>query len=179
MVHGFVSQSGGALRIESEPGCGTEVSLHLPAAPAPAPARPGAGAAIPSARPAPQPARVLLVDDDAPARLMIAVGLRDAGHAVTEAADAEAALDALGGGAAFDILVTDYAMPGMNGMALATAARAGRPGLPVVLMTGHAAESEDALEHAADAVLRKPFALDELERRIEALRLHEPDGVVR
>jgi CheY-like chemotaxis protein/two-component sensor histidine kinase len=171
MVHGFVSQSGGALRIESEPGRGTKVSLHLPGASATGPNPAGADGAIPSARQPANPARVLLVDDDASTRLMLAVGLREAGHAVTEAPDAEAALAALREGTLFDVLVTDYAMPGMNGALLAKAACALRPSLPVILMTGHAAESMDALKRVADAVLRKPFTPEDLELRIEALRL--------
>jgi CheY-like chemotaxis protein len=81
---------------------------------------------------------VLLVEDDALVRAALAATLRDLAYRIVEAADADAALAILDAGAAVDVVVTDLTMPGsMDGLGFAGVARAWRPGLPVVLITGH------------------------------------------
>ena len=78
------------------------------------------------------------MEDDALVRGALAETLSDLRYRVVEAADADAALAVLDSGAAVDAILTDLTMPGsMDGLGLAAAARAHRPGVPVVLITGH------------------------------------------
>jgi CheY-like chemotaxis protein len=112
--------------------------------------------------------RLLLVEDDAPVRGVMATALREEGLLVTEAADAVAALALIGSGQEFDLVLTDQAMPGMTGSALATELASRRPGLPVAILSGHAAaQPEDAPPGVP--VLRKPFGPAELAARLRTL----------
>jgi signal transduction histidine kinase len=136
MVDGLVAQSGGAMRIKSRLGFGSTIELWLPvwdgedAKPA---ERQKRQRSLP-----PSAYRVLLVEDDE----MVAAGttamLEDLGHGVVEANSAAAALAILEAQDDIDIVVTDHAMPGMNGSELARRIRALWPELPVVLATGYA-----------------------------------------
>jgi two-component system cell cycle sensor histidine kinase/response regulator CckA len=159
-VHGIVRQSGGALQIESRPGM-TRFRIHLPrhegeademAASAP-PAMPGKGMGR----------HVLLVDDEAPLRRLAAVALERAGHQVTQAEDGDSALELIEAGLEPGVMVSDIAMPGLDGVALARAARRHRPGLPVVLMSGYA-EAALGLSMERDGIvfLPKPYRPAEL-----------------
>ena len=163
MIYGFARQSGGRVAVTSEVGRGTTMTLLLPRylgaaegiAPAPAVL-------------APQPARggtMLVVDDEPTVRMLIVEVLGDLGYRVLEAADGAGGLDVLRSPAALDLLVTDVGLPGgLNGRQLAEAARALRPGLPVLLVTGYAEASvldAGALEPGM-RVLSKPFAMDVL-----------------
>ena len=117
MVHGFTAQSGGAMRIRSQPGKGTSVTIWLPRAKEGSKA---ADADIPLTQPKEaRSLRVLLVDDDILVSMGAADMLLDLGHSVTEAQSGPHALKLLETDAPFDIVVTDYAMPGMNGFELA------------------------------------------------------------
>ncbi len=164
MARSLAEGSGGALAIESAPGRGTRVSLWLPAAGPDAAERKedaAAAAAAPALPPdgAP-PRRLLLVDDDRMVREVLAAELTEAGYAVTEAADAASALAVIDGGAPVDLLVSDLAMPGPDGVALIREARRRRPGLPAILLAGYVGDATAAsLEGAAGgafALLRKP-----------------------
>jgi two-component system NtrC family sensor kinase len=166
MVHGFVTQSGGDLRIESRPGRGTVVSLWLPRAQAaPAPETQPAGPATP-----PEVAglgcSLLLVDDDALARLATAAALRELGHEVAEARDGEEALIVLGQRRDLRVMVTDYAMPQMNGAELALVARRGRPDLTVIMITGYAAGLPGGKPPGVLKLLQKPFRMEELDAAV-------------
>ncbi|MCB4825047.1 hybrid sensor histidine kinase/response regulator [Roseicella aerolata] len=166
MVHGFVTQSGGDLRIESRPGLGTTVSLWLPravAAPAPE-AEPSAAPAAPDANG--MGCSLLLVDDDALARLATAAALRELGHEVAEARDGEEALIVLGQRRDLRVMVTDYAMPQMNGAELALVARRGRPDLTVIMITGYAAGLPGGKPPGVQRLLRKPFRMEELDAAV-------------
>jgi len=163
-VYGICRQSGGALRIESREGGGTTVALLLPhfagelAADG---AASGDGAGEQEIRAA-AAARIMVVDDDADVRIFLADILADLGHRVDTLDGAEAALAALAAGAP-DLVLIDFAMPGMNGAELAREARRLHPGLPIVFVTGFA--ESDQLESALGSdvpVLRKPFGIDEL-----------------
>jgi signal transduction histidine kinase len=168
MVHAFATQSGGGVRILSAAGRGTTVRLYLPRAGADAAPPPEAAAeAEAGAATAGERAHVLLVDDDALGRLMTATLLREAGHEVMEARDAEEALAMLRQHPRIDVLVTDYSMPGMTGAQLAEAVRAD---LPVIMITGFAGAMPEDLDRAAAAVLRKPFSGNELDACIRAAR---------
>ena len=114
---------------------------------------------------------VLLVEDQDAVRAFARTALEGQGHEVCEAESGEAALDLVGVGGHFDVLVTDVTMPGMDGRELAARVRAVRPGVGVVLMSGYAPDS-DLLEPVERSVfLPKPFppaglfaALDEVLR---------------
>jgi PAS domain S-box-containing protein len=156
MVHGLASQLGGALRVSSEPGLGTNVELWLPeSAEAPKLAE---QRAEPAASTAPQ-ATVLLVDDEELVRMSTADMLTDLGYRIIEAASAEEALGLIERGRTFDLLVTDHLMPGMNGTDLAQIVRARRPGTPTLLVSGY---SEDRGVDPMLPRLTKPFRKDEL-----------------
>jgi PAS domain S-box-containing protein len=167
-VYGIVRQSGGTLRIESVEGTGTLVRLLLRPATAVAEdeiesADPGAVEPLPGAG-----AAIFVVDDDRDVREFLADALVSLGHRVEMLPDAEAALAALGQGAP-DLMLIDFAMPGMNGAELACAARALYPALPIVFVTGFA--ETDQLEGALGPgapVLRKPFGIDELAAMVAA-----------
>lgn len=137
MVHGLAVQSGGQLRISSEPGCGTTVTLWLPAHDPGSDAKGGAEA-VPAPRVAGRPLAVLLVDDDPLVQAGTQAMLEDLGHRVTLAGSGAEAEELIKSGTGFDLMITDYAMPGMDGLELARRAAQLRPLLPVVLATGFA-----------------------------------------
>jgi CheY-like chemotaxis protein len=93
--------------------------------------------------------------------------LRDLGYFVRDAANGDAALRALEQHEDIDVLVTDLAMPGMNGIQLAAAARAAHDDLSAVFISGYADQIEGRLG-PGDRLLRKPFAVDDLLRAVEA-----------
>jgi PAS domain S-box-containing protein len=166
MVHGFVGQSGGAMRLTSAPGQGTTVELWLPRATGAAPRDSDPGAHLPPhLNAAPARLRILLVDDDELVRAGTAMMLEELGHAVVaEAGSGREALAALREHVAVNVLMTDQAMPGMNGLELIAQARALRPGLRALLATGYA---ELGTLHAGDIPrLPKPYGLDDLRRAL-------------
>lgn len=136
MVHGFTAQSGGAMRIRSQPGEGTTVTMWLPRA------KQGATTASVETQVVRQEEtrslRVLLVDDDILVSMGAADMLLDLGHSVTEAQSGAHALKLLEADPSYDIVVTDYAMPGMNGFELAQRIKEKNPKLPIILATGYA-----------------------------------------
>ena len=165
MVYGFAAQLGGALRLSSAPGIGTTAELWLPVSDEPATAEDDLR---PTPQPAPRSANILLVDDEDLVRMGTADMLTDLGYVVAEARSATEALALLKAREVdFDLLVTDYLMPGMNGAELAEAARHERPNLPVLLITGYTNLAEGA---PADLPrLTKPFRQDDLAERVAAL----------
>jgi CheY-like chemotaxis protein len=167
MVKGFAEQNGGALRIASEPGHGTEVTLWLPTVEAAA----SGGRPLPG-RP------ILLVDDDEMVRETLAASLEDAGYSVLAAASGPEALALLASGEAVEAMVCDLAMPGMDGLALIRQAQARRPGLPVVLLTGHAGDAASIAVGGAltgsFSLLRKPALAAQLIERLEAVMRNAP-----
>jgi signal transduction histidine kinase/ActR/RegA family two-component response regulator len=164
MARGFAAQSGGGFAIASAPGRGTCVTLWLPQM------RPkdGAGPAEPGQRrlAVAHGINILLVDDDAMVRDILAGELEARGLCVTTAGDAVQALGLLDQGLLFDVMVTDYAMPGMNGVALIREVRRRIPAQPVLLLTGFAeAGAAAALSVSRDEMtrlLRKPISGDDL-----------------
>ncbi len=99
--------------------------------------------------------QVLVVDDEALVRFMVADIFEHAGCAVEEATDGEQALGALGGRQGFDLLVTDIRMPRLDGWSLAERARALHPELPVLYVTGY---SDVAMRPVPGSlVVAKPF----------------------
>jgi signal transduction histidine kinase len=157
MVDGLVAQSGGAMRITSQPGLGTRVELWLPVCDEKPVQRP---AVVPLDVVEIRACRVLVVDDDPIVAAGTAAMLEDLGHVATEVASGDAALQLLGTEAAIDLVITDHAMPGMTGAELATRIRRRWPALPIVIATGYAdlpAESDLGLPR-----LSKPYRQQEL-----------------
>lgn len=102
--------------------------------------------------------RILLVDDEEGLRVTLAANLELEGFEVAEAANGAEALALLSQGA-FDLLLTDIRMPGINGVDLFRKVRAEHPNLPVVLMTAYALEAlvDDAMSEGVFTVMNKPF----------------------
>jgi CheY-like chemotaxis protein len=122
-------------------------------------------------------ARVLLVDDAPDVLVVIGAFLRSGGYEVVRAHDAEAALDVLRTADRLDVLVTDYAMPGMNGLDLLARAHALRPALPALVITAYAADLVFGAEDVT--VLAKPFSRVELLGAVAALCRHDAPPLAR
>ncbi len=171
MVHGLAAQSGGTLRLTSEPGSGTTVELWLPTTEETA-----TDAVEDAAEPvvARRAAKVLLVDDEDLVRAATADMLRDIGYVVVEVASASQALSAIRSGVDADILVSDYLMPGMTGGQLISELRLMGNRIPALLVTGYAAAGEDV----PDSVIRlaKPFRQTDLAARVDELLRQAPPG---
>ena len=159
-VYGSARQSGGTARIDSEVGQGTTVRVLLPRTEAAA-EEPGRSDAAARACFAPG-TTVLVVDDDDDLRGVLVNSLDALGYRPTEAADAASAITMIEKRCP-DVMVVDFAMPGMNGAELARIVGERWPGIAVVLASGYA--DSDAVEKAVGQgvkVLRKPFRIDEL-----------------
>ncbi len=117
MVHGLAAQSGGLLRINSQPKLGTTLELWLPMATTAVPA--AADVPPPTAAPPIGQCKVLLVDDDLLVMTGISAMLEDLGHTPIEAHSGAEALGKLAAGVEVDVVITDHAMPGMTGLQLA------------------------------------------------------------
>jgi nitrogen-specific signal transduction histidine kinase/CheY-like chemotaxis protein len=169
MVYGFAKQSGGTVTIASEPGCGTTVTLCLPHAEneqRPAPFTP-AKIDAPS-----QPRIVLVVEDESEVRNIVRRQLEALGHTVLAAEAATEALLLAQGPGRPDVLLTDVVLgSGMSGLDLSDAARAARPGLPVIFMSGYTAvpEAQKRIRDAGAPLLSKPFTTAQLGHAIEAV----------
>jgi PAS domain S-box-containing protein len=172
MVYGFMQQSGGYVRAESEVGHGTTFRLYFPLLPhsatqteAPAPAlrtpkNVGGGEVI------------LAVDDNAAVRATVVMQLKQLGYTVREADGALAALQIINGPDKIDLLFTDVVMPGgMNGKDLAVEARRRRPDLPILFTSGFPGTSQDDgirfEEH--DVLLSKPYRKQDLARAVREM----------
>ncbi len=168
MLYGFVKQSGGQVRVYSEPGCGTTMRLYLPR---------HSGAAVldgetaPTVTPAGAGETVLVVDDEEAVRMLVAEALTDMGYVALEAADGPAGLAILRSVAKVDLLVTDVGLPGLNGRQLADAARVLRPGLRVLFITGYAGNAAigNGVLDPGMEILTKPFALEALAAKLRAM----------
>jgi PAS domain S-box-containing protein len=178
MVYGFAKQSGGHVRIYSEPGRGTSVKLYLPrhfGAVAETAAR-ASGAELAAA--ATQQETVLVVEDEDRVRQMSCEALRELGYTVHEASSGEQALelfDALGG---VDVLFTDVVMAGMTGRQLAEALLRQAPTLKVLYTTGY---TRNAVVHngvldPGVAFLPKPFSVEDLAMKLRAVLDAGRDG---
>jgi PAS domain S-box-containing protein len=160
MIHGFVRQSGGQVRIYSEVGKGTTMCLYLP--------RSTDGtedAETPDAPYAPDPGHgetVLVIDDEPTVRMLMVEVLEEAGYIALEAGDGPAGLKLLQSDLRIDLLVTDVGLPGgMNGRQVADAARITRPDLKVLFVTGYAENAAvgNGLLDRGMQVITKPFAM--------------------
>jgi CheY-like chemotaxis protein len=156
-VYGFCVQAGGVARMHSKAKVGTMVSMYLPVAamqPVQAPVEPEV---VPVDRPL--RGRLLLVEDNLEVAAATKPLLEALGCAVVHVPNADAALESLGPGASsFDIVLSDILMPGsLNGLDLAMMLRHQHPELPVLLMTGYAAQTGQAMASGFQ-VLAKPVS---------------------
>ncbi|KJC35306.1 histidine kinase [Bradyrhizobium sp. LTSP857] len=165
MVYGFVKQSGGHIKIDSEEGRGTTITLYLP--------RGVARAALPSvaatAGPQGGSETILIVEDDELVRGYVVAQLKNLGYRTMTAANGPDALALLNEHVTFDLLFTDVIMPGgMNGRELADAVTRQRPGVAVLYMSGYpdAAMTHDGRLDPDITLLSKPYRPAELARLI-------------
>lgn len=172
-VFGFAKQTGGGASIASQPGVGTVVTVYLPRLQDVQMAEQASdgGAAAERERAL---RTVLLVDDDNGVREVTSIMLEDLGLKVLQAASGQEALKIIHADTPIDILLTDFAMPGMNGAELAQAVRERLPTLPVVFVTGYAELDAFDLDNAQ--VLQKPFRERELAERIARAHSACPEG---
>jgi PAS domain S-box-containing protein len=171
MIYGFARQSGGRVRISSTLGHGTKVCIFLP--------RYLGGADLPEPVDRSQTlvrvaegGTVLVVEDDATVRMLCIDVLNDLGYAALEAEDGVAGLTVLRSERRIDLLVTDVGLPGgVDGRQLGEAARACRPDLRILYITGYAdlPEVGRGPPGAPVETLPKPFAMQELAARIHSL----------
>ena len=175
-VHGIIRQSEGFLTVESQPangegrmqGGGTSLRIYLPrhaGPPDPLPAPVGPPAPVGTPLPPATGRIVLLVDDEAMVRDLMTSALRQQGWQVLACESAEAALAMLAtrGPAPLTAVISDVAMPGMDGPALIRHVRARQPGLPAILISGYAAEAlRGDLTSGNIAFLPKPYTLKDL-----------------
>jgi PAS domain S-box-containing protein len=161
LVYGIVTDSGGALEVESELGRGSRFTIYMPRVEAPAfaagedagPAERGRGE------------RILIVDDEGTLLAVTTEALKRLGYEPLGVPDAERALAEFERAPdRFDVVVTDEVMPGMSGTGLAAALRRLRPGLPVILVSGYIGPklSDRAAGAGVDEILRKPVQSREL-----------------
>jgi signal transduction histidine kinase/CheY-like chemotaxis protein len=164
MVHGLAAQLGGVLHLASEPGKGTTAEIWLPVAVEPAQTENGEprGMAAP-----PRPATILLVDDEDIVRRATADMLTDIGYGVVEAESGAEALRLLREGSGFDLLVSDYLMPGMNGVELIHQASTLAPSLPGLLISGYSTIAEGPGSELPRLV--KPFRQVDLAQTVAQL----------
>ena len=167
-VYGTVRQFGGDVEIQSQPGHGTCISLYLPRTSEPVQAM---SEPVNVDLSSPIPLRILLVDDDAQVRHSTSAMLSELGYEHIEAANGQEAIQQLHDGDGIDLLLTDYAMPGMTGMELCKQGLAIKPELRIVLMTGYADSA--ALSAGNLTVLSKPFTLSQLASVIINVASHE------
>jgi len=166
-VYGFVKQSGGHVKIYSEPGVGTTVKLYVPRHFGDAEAV--AGEAGPVDLPRAQGDEVILVvEDEERVRHMSVDTLRELGYVVVQASDANQALTVLTIQPRIDLLFTDIVMPDMNGRVLSDRAREQRPGLKVLYTTGYTRNAivhNGMLDHDV-AFIAKPFTVQQLATKV-------------
>ncbi|MDF0490191.1 ATP-binding protein [Sphingomonas sp. H39-1-10] len=164
MVYGFARQSGGQVRIHSQPGQGTSVKIYLPVEQAPL----AQGPDTPPLAIDGHGQTVLLVEDDQSVRLLVGDVLEELRYHTIEASDADGALPILRSNQHIDLMISDVGLPGMNGRQLAEVAREHRPDLPILFVTGYA---ENAAIRAGFlgtnmAMITKPFAIEALSAKI-------------
>jgi len=163
-VLGFGQQSGGEVRIDTQVGHGTTITLLLPRSREFLPRAVDEEQAVPHRGNA---ATILVVDDDSAVRELTVQALETMNYRVLEAESGRAALDVLRQSADVDLTLIDLVMPGMNGRQLATRIRAADPESTILFMTGYDDLSGSDDRFAQELVIKKPFKLVELAAAVE------------
>jgi CheY-like chemotaxis protein len=164
-VYGVAQQLGGSVRLNTRVGEGTTIEVFLPrteAAAQPAPA------ADPAAASVGRRASILVVDDEDDVREVAVAHLDALGYRTLAASNGAAALEMIAADKGIDLVLADYAMPGMTGADLARVARATRPDLPIIVVTGYADMAKLDEQLNGVLVIKKPYRQSELVSRIEA-----------
>jgi PAS domain S-box-containing protein len=170
MIYGFARQSEGFVNIYSEVGQGSTIRVYLP--------RYYGKEAIEDEPAEEQDARrsddgevVLVVEDETAVRALVVDVLEELGYRTVEAVDGPSGLERLRSLPRIDLLVTDVGLPGLNGRQLADAARALRPDLKILFVTGYAhnAAVGNGLLEPGMEIITKPFAIDKLATRIRTI----------
>lgn len=164
-VLGFAQQSGGGVRIDSCPGEGTAVHIYLPRADARLEPPDRSIARKRASPPGASRGRLLLVDDDSAVREVTAAVLNDLGYSVLEAGSGGAALDLLERQPDIDLVIVDFAMPGMDGVEVAQRMKQQRPALPILFITGFVDHAVLAGVGEAE-IIGKPFTLADLADKV-------------
>jgi signal transduction histidine kinase/CheY-like chemotaxis protein len=170
-VYGFIKQSGGHIKIYSEPGLGTSVKIYLPRAAGDA----AAAGAVPAAEPevpAGSPSEiVLLVEDDDAVRRVHVNMLRGLNYTVRHANGGMEALKLMEEQPGIKLLFTDVVMPGMSGRQLADEAKRMAPEMKILFTTGYTANAivHNGVIDADVDLLQKPFAFDTLARKVRTV----------
>ena len=166
-VYGFVRQSGGEITLHSAPGQGTTFEIRLPTTATTTVATPAARVAEVELDPAPSGSETILVVEDDPAVLALAVDtLQGFGYRVTTARNAASALRRLRGRQSFDMLFSDVVMPGgVSGIELARRARVLRPDLKILLTSGFVGEEAEAWANEFP-MIDKPYEPSRLVSRV-------------
>jgi CheY-like chemotaxis protein len=169
MVYGFAKQSGGTVKVASEVGRGTTVSLFLPLAGSELQTTATSAAPV---TPSAAPRTILVVEDEADVRAIVRRQLESLGHRALVAEAATEALLLIQSPGGPDVLLTDVVLKaGLNGIDLALAARQARPGLPVIFMSGYTAvpDAQHRIRDIGAPLLSKPFTTPQLERAVNAV----------
>jgi signal transduction histidine kinase/CheY-like chemotaxis protein len=168
-VYGFVKQSEGHVRIDSQPGRGTAVRIYLPRYLGNEIPTHGATPREPQAS-RPNRETVLVVEDEDGVRRMTVEALQSLGYTVIAAAGPEHALDLLNEGVRANLLFTDIVMPGMDGRALAERIKEKQPEVKVLFTTGYTrgAPLYDVIAESGGAMLPKPFTVEQLAAKIRS-----------
>ena len=169
MIYGFVQQTGGHVKIQSEPGQGATIRLYLPRDLSEADAGRPKVAKAELARGGGQ--TVLVVEDDPSVRMLVVELLGELGYAAIEAPDGATALPVLGSDINISLMITDVGLPGLNGRQLAEIARERRSGLPVLFLTGYAAGAAVRSQFVGEGmdIAYKPFVLETLATTIRRM----------
>jgi two-component system, cell cycle sensor histidine kinase and response regulator CckA len=166
-VQGIVEQSGGMIAVESAPGAGAAFRVYLPVDTAPEEQRPAEPVKVP---PTLRPGTVLLVEDEAPLRKLVATVLSAAGYRIVEAASGEQALAMAAANRSIELVLTDVVMPGLTGPELVARLRESRPDQAVLYMSGY---DRDLLDQSTlgpnSGFLPKPFTPRSLLARMDEL----------
>ncbi|KPB23948.1 PAS-like protein/PAC domain protein [Pseudomonas savastanoi] len=171
MIYGFANQSGGRVRIQSQVGKGTSISLYLPRYDGTA-TRDESDVHQAPFEFTQSGETILIVDDEPTVRMLLTDALGDLGYTLIEAADSLAGLKLLRSDVHIDLLITDVGLPGgMNGRQMADAGREVRPHLKTLFITGYAENAAIGDEQLGPGmrVLTKPFAIDALAARVQEL----------
>lgn len=172
MIYGFARQSNGHVIIDSAPGAGTSVRIYLPRHDGDAAAEPVSSDPIGKFRASGE--TVLVVEDEPVVRDIIIETLTNDGYRIVQAADGPSGLQILNQDIRIDLVVTDIGMPGMNGHEFADYARAVRPGLGILFVTGYAqsaAMAKGFLKPGMD-LITKPFDVERFSQRVQDMLSH-------